>query len=58
MNEPLYAMKPLPNELVLRPRFQLVLPKNKEVVLSAFESSEKQPFLVKRSDNHIFYQVQ
>jgi len=47
-------MKALPNEIVLRPRFQLELPDTKEVVLEAFESSQKKPFLLNRSDDHIF----
>ncbi|MDT7827450.1 GTP-binding protein [Pricia sp. S334] len=47
-------MKALSNEIALRPRFQLELATTKETLLSAFESSEKEPFLVKRSDDHIF----
>ncbi|MDF4204387.1 GTP-binding protein [Maribacter sp. SA7] len=47
-------MKPLPNEIVLRPRFQLHIPKNKEIVLSRFQQSKENPFLVKRLDEHVF----
>ena len=47
-------MKPLPNEIVLRPRFQLQIPKNKENVLSMFEGLKEDPFLVKRLDEHVF----
>ena len=47
-------MKPLPNEIVLRPRFQLQIPKNKENVLSKFEGLKQHPFLVKRLDDHVF----
>ncbi len=47
-------MKALPDEIVLRPRFQLDLPDTKETLLKAFESSEKKPFLVQRSDDHVF----
>ena len=47
-------MKALQNEIVLRPRFQLELPDTKEVILAAFESSKIKPFLVNRSDDHIF----
>ncbi|WP_036155395.1 hypothetical protein [Maribacter forsetii] len=47
-------MKPIPNEIALRPRFQLHIPKNKEVILSKFEKSNKSPFLVKRLDEHVF----
>ncbi len=47
-------MKTLPNDIVLRPRFQLELADPKEEVLSAFEKSERKPFLIKRLDEHIF----
>ncbi|SDE47046.1 hypothetical protein SAMN05421636_105190 [Pricia antarctica] len=47
-------MKALPNEIVLRPRFQLNLPDAKETLLKAFENSEKKPFLVNRIDDHVF----
>ncbi|WP_299800165.1 GTP-binding protein [uncultured Maribacter sp.] len=47
-------MKPLPNEIVLRPRFQLQIPKNKENVLIMFEGLKEDPFLVKRLDEHVF----
>jgi len=47
-------MKPLPNEIVLRPRFQLDVVGNKEDVLKNFESAAESPFLVKRLDEHIF----
>ncbi len=47
-------MKTIPNDIVLRPRFQLELPYTKEVILETFEKTEKNPFLVKRLDDHIF----
>jgi len=47
-------MKPLPNKIILRPRFQLQIPKNKENVLSKFEGLKQHPFLVKRLDDHVF----
>lgn len=47
-------MKTLPNEIVLRPRFQLELEESKEIILSAFEKSAGQAFVVKRVDDHIF----
>lgn len=47
-------MKPLPNEIVLRPRFHLHIPKNKETVLSKFERSKENPFVTKRLDEHVF----
>ncbi len=47
-------MKPLPNDIVLRPRFQLELSETKEKLLEDFAKSEIPPFLVKRIDEHIF----
>lgn len=47
-------MKPLSNDIVLRPRFQLELLHTKEESLRSFEKSEVEPFLVKRVDEHIF----
>ncbi|MFS4491284.1 GTP-binding protein [Maribacter sp. 2308TA10-17] len=47
-------MKPLPNDIVLRPRFQLELSESKEELLESFEKSQIEPFLVKRLDEHIF----
>jgi len=47
-------MKPLPNEIVLRPRFQIHLAINKEAALTKFEQSQEDPFLIKRLDEHIF----
>ena len=47
-------MKPLANDIVLRPRFQLELSEAKEELLQSFENSKAEPFLVKRLDEHIF----
>ena len=47
-------MKPLPNEIVLRPRFQFELPSTQETILGKFENAECQPFLIKCIDEHIF----
>lgn len=47
-------MKPLANDIVLRPRFQLELPEQKEKLLESFEKSEIPPFLVNRLDEHVF----
>ncbi len=44
----------MPNDIVLRPRFQLLLNSPKESILYAFEKAKKNPFLVKRMDDHIF----
>ena len=50
-------MKVLPNDIVLRPRFQLELPEDKEKVLAAFEESKNHPFVIKRIDDHIFIKL-
>lgn len=47
-------MSVLPNDIVLRPRFQLEIAESKEKVLHDFEHSEAPPFLVKRLDEHLF----
>lgn len=47
-------MKPLSNDIVLRPRFQLDIPEPKETTLKAFETHQKNPFTVKRMDDHVF----
>ncbi len=47
-------MKSPPNDIVLRPRFQLELSDAKEELLQSFEKSQVDPFLVKRLDEHIF----
>jgi len=47
-------MKTLPNDIVLRPRFQLEVSGSKEKLLKDFEVSEVEPFLIKRLDQHIF----
>lgn len=47
-------MKPIANDIVLRPRFQLELSDSKEKVLENFEKSAIAPFLLKRLDEHIF----
>ena len=47
-------MKPVTNDVVLRPRFQLELSRAQENLLKNFEESETEPFLVNRLDEHIF----
>jgi hypothetical protein len=47
-------MKPLPNEIVLRPRFQLPRSEPKETLLAAFEGRSQPPFIIKRLDDHVF----
>jgi len=44
----------LPNEIVLRPRFQIELEQPKEKALVIFENINQPPFLVKRMDDHVF----
>lgn len=47
-------MNSIPNDIVLRPRFQLEVPEAKETVLKTFEKLKKTPFIIKRLDEHIF----
>lgn len=47
-------MKSLPNTIVLRPRFQMELDTTNATILSAFEKTNKDPFIVKRLDDHVF----
>jgi len=47
-------MKKLPNDIVLRPRFQLEIPEKKDMVLKAFEGLKRDSFIIKRLDEHIF----
>lgn len=47
-------MKPLPNEIILRPRFQLDVVQSKENLLLNFETAGYDPFLVNRLDEHVF----
>ncbi|XHP74131.1 1,4-dihydroxy-2-naphthoate octaprenyltransferase [Arenibacter antarcticus] len=44
----------LPNSIVLRPRFQLLLNKNALPVLELFKNTEEPPFVVKCMDHHVF----
>lgn len=46
----------LPNEIVLRPRFQLVLPQPAEELLGKLQHARRTPFFIKRLDDHIFIQ--
>ena len=52
------GMKALPNDIVLRPRFQLELSQPKESVLESFENKKKEPFLINRIDDHVFIKFQ
>lgn len=44
----------LPNEIVLRPRFQLTLSEPPQEVLGRLQDACRPPFNIKRSDDHIF----
>ncbi len=47
-------VNPLPNEIVLRPRFNLERGEAKEVLLEAFERHEGAPYHIRRMDDHVF----
>ena len=47
-------MQLIPNDIVLRPRFQLDLKGEKNALLEAFEKGQKNPITVKRLDDHLF----
>lgn len=47
-------MAALPSEIVLRPRFQLKLKKNKEMALNVFDNGDQAPFIIRKIDDHIF----
>lgn len=47
-------MKPTVNDIVLRPRFKLTSALHKERILTSFSEQIKKPFVVKRSDDHVF----
>ncbi len=47
-------MKTLPNDIVLRPRFQIEVAGATDQLLSIFENAETPPFLVKRLEEHVF----
>lgn len=47
-------MQLIPNDIVLRPRFQLELSGEKDVLLERFELAEKETIKVKRIDDHLF----
>ncbi len=47
-------MQIITNDIVLRPRFQLELTGEKEVLLEAFDHGQKDSITVKRMDDHLF----
>ncbi len=49
-----HSLIDLPNEIVLRPRFQDSLDEVASVVLMRLEKSAENPILVKRMDDHVF----
>ena len=44
------------NDIILRPRFKIEIPKNNETVLQMFQDSKKtqSDFIVNRIDDHVF----
>lgn len=46
-------MEALPNEILLRPRFRQRLLKSKELALDHFVQCKKNPYILKRIDDHI-----
>ncbi len=52
------CMKTLPNDIVLRPRFQLELQQSKESALESFEKKKNEPFLINQIDDHVFIKFQ
>jgi hypothetical protein len=47
-------MKPISNEIALRPRFRLDRNESKEDLLHDFEGHQQSPYLIKRIDDHVF----
>jgi len=50
-------MNPIPDDIALRPRFQIEIAKSKEIVLSKLEKKEGDIFDSKRVDEHIFIKI-
>ena len=47
-------MKALPNDIVLRPRFQIGANGPAESILRLFKNADTPPFVIKISDHHVF----
>lgn len=47
-------MKAIPNEIVLRPRFQINLQSPAQPLLELFQNADTPPFIIKTSDQHVF----
>lgn len=47
-------MSELVNEIILRPRFDIRLYTNPEILKKAFDIKPEEPFLIKRIDEHIY----
>ncbi|MCJ7466113.1 MAG: GTP-binding protein [Maribacter sp.] len=47
-------MDSVPNNIALRPRFQIELKYSNHFILDQFEKTDKPPFVVKRIDEHVF----
>ena len=46
-------MEPLPNEILLRPRFRLSIAKSKEGAIEDFLQCQKKPYILKHIDDHV-----
>ena len=53
MNQQLLNVEPIPNEILLRPRFRQSLQKSKEVALENFAKAERPPYILKCIDDHV-----
>lgn len=51
------AVKTLPNDIILRPRFKFQLNKSKESVLQAFKNASNPHIHISRSDDHLFIKL-
>lgn len=51
-------MKIVSKDIAIRPRFQMELPFPKEKVLNTFDNQKANPFIVSRSDDHLFIKFQ
>ncbi|WP_435314915.1 GTP-binding protein [Cellulophaga fucicola] len=50
-------MKTLPNDIVLRPRFQIKLDQPSNIILDQFEKANSSSITCKRLDDHIFLKI-
>lgn len=50
-------MNPIPNDIVLRPRFQIEIAKSKEIILSKLKKKDEDLFESNQVDDHIFIKI-